>query len=369
MFRLPIILSAFIILALLHPVPVSAREPMAFGDSFPTLTLPVPADATDAAYLGVSGKQIFSPTHLAADLLVVEMLNVHCPHCQMQTASYNELFKLIQQDDSTRGRILMLGLAIGNVPEEVAAFRQAFRVPFPVLPDRHFDAWRAIGGTATPFTIYVRLDPTGGAPLVVGTHLGLNTHYQQVFHELKRLAHTDIWELRRQGRRASKVRTAIEPVLSPEELEYRVRTALIDTGGVLLDVRPVDLRSGRRVYVATMRRGNQLVRLFAEVTSRQSICDICHDVHFIYVFDANARVVAFEPIQLTKWGNVNWDANEVDSMRKRVVGSYLTAPPVFDPKVDAVTSATMTSAIIFDSLSQGEALLKELQQKGLWPVQ
>ncbi|RME36934.1 MAG: hypothetical protein D6794_07785, partial [Deltaproteobacteria bacterium] len=111
-----------------------------------------------------------------------------------------------------------------------------------------------------------------------------------------------------------------------------------------------------------------LVRLFAEVTSRQSICDICHDVHFIYVFDSQARVVAFEPIQLTKWGNVNWDSTEVERMRKKVVGSTLTAPPVFDPKVDAVTSATMTSAIIFDSLAQGESLLRELEQKGLWPA-
>ncbi len=355
-------------LACLLAAPAEARKPVAFGDTFPALTLTAPEAASDAVYLGVAAGKPFNPTRLHADLLVVEMLNVHCPHCQMQTASYNELFKLIQQDDSTRGRILMLGLAIGNVPDEVAAFRQAFRVPFPVLPDRSFSAWRAIGGTATPFTIYIRLDPTGGAPLVVGTHLGLNTHYQQVFRELKRLADTDIQELRRQGRRASAVRTAIEPILSPEELEYRVRTAFVDAGGILLDMRPVDLPSGRRVYVATLRRGDKLVRLFAEVTSRQSICDICHDVHFIYVFDSQARVVAFEPIQLTKWGNVNWDSTEVERMRKKVVGSTLTAPPVFDPKVDAVTSATMTSAIIFDSLAQGESLLRELEQKGLWPA-
>ena len=42
----------------------------------------------------------------------------------------------------------------------------------------------------------------------------------------------------------------------------------------------------------------------------------------------------------------------------------LTAPRPFDPKVDAVTSATISSAIIFDSIAQGQALLEELRNKG-----
>lgn len=48
-----------------------------------------------------------------------------------------------------------------------------------------------------------------------------------------------------------------------------------------------------------------------------------------------------------------------------LVGTYLAAPEPFDPTVDAVTSATITSAMIFDSLAQGEELLRELREKGL----
>jgi uncharacterized protein with FMN-binding domain len=33
--------------------------------------------------------------------------------------------------------------------------------------------------------------------------------------------------------------------------------------------------------------------------------------------------------------------------------------------VDAVSSATITSAVIFDSLSQGQTLLEALKKKGL----
>jgi len=347
---------------------LAVTDPISFGDSFPEVPLQAPADPADRAYLGLETSVGFTPSQVGGELLIVEMLNVHCPHCQMQTASYNELYKLIEADDRTRGRIHMLGLAIGNVQSEIDTFRRAFKVPFPVIPDPHFKAWRAIGGTATPFTIYVRQDAPGKPGVVAGTHLGLNTHYQNLFYEFQELAATNLDTLRKQGARAQKVRSAIEPLLSPEDLEFRVRTAFIDTGGTLLDFRQLDLRSGRRVYRARMRVNDQLRILFAEVTSRQSICDICHDVHFIYVFDKNARVIGFEPLQLTKWGNVNWDRQEVEKMRKRLLGSVLTTPPVFDPKVDAITSATMTSAIIFDSLGQGEDLLAELQEKGLWPV-
>ncbi|PNU18814.1 hypothetical protein C2E25_15680 [Geothermobacter hydrogeniphilus] len=347
---------------------LAATDPISFGDSFPEISLPIPAAQADRDYLGLPAGDHFTPSQVPGELLIIEMLNTHCPHCQMQTASYNELFKMIEADPKTRGRIHMLGLAIGNIPSEVEGFRRAFNVPFPVIPDPKFNFWRAIGGTTTPFTIYVRQDRPGKPGVVAGTHLGLNTHYENLFYEFQDLARTDLKTLRHQGARAKKVRSAIEPLLSPEDLEYRVRTAFIGTGGTQVAFRQLDLRSGRRVYMARMRRGNQVHTLFAEVTSRQSICDICHDVHFIYVFDKNARVVGFEPLQLTRWGNVNWNREEVDKMRKRLIGSVLTSPPVFDPQVDAVTAATMTSAIIFDSLGQGRDLLDELREKGLWPV-
>ena len=101
------------------------------------------------------------------------------------------------------------------------------------------------------------------------------------------------------------------------------------------------------------------------MTSRSAVCDVCHDVHFIYLFDRSTQIIGFEPLQLTKYGNVNWNRQEVNNMRKQVVGKYLTMPKPFDPAVDAISSATMTSAIIFDSLAQGEELLAELRQQGL----
>ena len=106
-------------------------------------------------------------------------------------------------------------------------------------------------------------------------------------------------------------------------------------------------------------------RVFAEVVSRPSVCDVCHDVHFLYVFDSEGKVIRFVPLQLTKLDNVLWDDAVLEKMRERIVGRYLSTPLIFDPKVDAVSSATMSSALIFDSLSKAKALMTELKEKGL----
>ncbi len=55
----------------------------------------------------------------------------------------------------------------------------------------------------------------------------------------------------------------------------------------------------------------------------------------------------------------------VENMRKRVVGRYIYLPFDFDPKIDAVTSATITSSIIFKSLEEEQSVFMELKEKGL----
>lgn len=348
-----------------RPLLAQEAQPLGFGDNFPEVKLQSPAEPAARSYLGLGKGAEFSLSQIGAELVLVELLNVHCPHCQMQTPSYNELYKLIEANPKTRGKIKMIGFAVGNLPEEVAGFKKRFSVPFPILADPNFQLWRAVGGSSTPFSLYVRQLRPGQPGVVAGSHLGLNTHYQRLFETLQRYAASDPEELRRQGAAAARVRTAVAPVVSATELETRVRKAFINVSNGIVEFARLELRSGRQVYTAIVRQAQGVERLFAEVTSRSSVCDICHDVHFIYVFNGNGEIVGFEPLQLTKYGNVDWNQQEVATMRKRVVGKYLTAPPPFNPKLDAISSATMTSAIIFDSLAQGEQLLRELQEQGL----
>ncbi len=358
-------LAAVPLLALLTLAPAAAedRPLIAFGDSFPELALTLSGPDHDFSYLGLDAGARFTPGQISAELLLVELLNVHCVHCQQQAPSYNELYKLIETTPAARGRIKLLGIAVGNLPEEVAAFRRTYQVPFPIVADPSFAAHRALGGSATPFSIYVRQDSSSRPGVVAKTHLGLNADVQKVFAELRQIAGADAAALRRQGAAAARKRTAITPLYNDEQLADRVQQAFRKTGGELVAFGPDELHSGRRVYTAVMRRAEQSARLFAEVASRQTVCDICHDVHFIYIFDTTTRIVGFEPLQVTKYGNLAWNDQEVEWMRRRVMGQYLTAPRPFDPEVDAVSSATISSAIIFDSLAQGEALIEELRAK------
>jgi len=343
----------------------AAEKPLLLpGKPFPDISLSAPQAPQDRSYLRLGGSH-FVPSQIDADLLLIELLNVHCPHCQMQAPAYNELFRLIEENPETRGKIKMLGFAVGNLPKEVNIFRQAYQVPFPIIADPGFALWRAVGGSATPLTIYVRQDRSGRTGVVAGTHLGMNTNYRQLYRQLQLLLATDPAALRQKAQSAADRQSRIKPILSAAEIEYRVRTEFTRLGGII-DFSKLSLLSGRQVFTALIQRaGGQQERLFAEVASRSSVCDVCHDVHFIYLFDRSARVISFEPLQLTKYGNVNWNQQEVAKMRKRVVGHYLTAPTAFDPEVDAISSATMTSAIIFDSLAQGEEILTELRQQGL----
>lgn len=358
-------LTFFALLFNLYAFPAAAEQSLIRpGDPFPELRLRSPSEPADLEYLRLTADKIFTPSQIKVDLLVVELLNVHCSHCQQQAPAYNELFKLIETSAESKGKIKILGVAAGNLDWEVEAFRKAYQVNFPIIADPSFIAWRAIGGSSTPFTIYVRQDSTGKPGVVTGIHRGLNKRYQQLYQDLIPMAKQDLPELRRKARAVASKNPGIKPVLPPQELEFRVRTAFTQFG-LIEDFSKLSLLSGRQVYTAMVRQGETRQRLFAEVSSRSSVCDVCHDVHFIYLFDRSMQVIDFEALHLTKYGNVNWSKHEIKTMREKVVGKYLTMPQPFDPKLDAISSATMTSAIIFDSLSQGKELIDELRTQGL----
>lgn len=352
----------FLIVSWLSPLH-SIADGLNHGKPFPEAQLRLNDDPESNHYLGISNPGNFTLSKIRGELVLVEFLNVHCPHCQMQAPSYNELFKNIEARED-RDKIKMLGVAVGNLPYEVAAFRNAYQVQFPIVADTDFSIWRAVQGEATPYSVYVRQTEPGKPGIVAGTHLGLNTHYQALLNELVKLAGTSPESLVAQADQAAKKRHAIARLFSDDELEHRVRNAFVGTGGNITKFAKLSLSSGRQVYAAQLQSGDRQRLLFAEVVSRQSVCDICHDVYFIYIFDIQGQVFGFDSLQLTKYGNVNWNAGEISSMRSKLLGKSITQQHRFNPQVDAISSATMTSAIIFDSLNQGKALLGELKEKG-----
>ena len=345
----------------------ASAEPIQMGEPFPEVPLPAPADAAQRDYLGLEDAKPFTLDEVEGAVVLVEMLNVLCPHCVKQTVPYNRLYDMLAADPETRDQVKMLGVAVANSDAQIDDFVVIYDVAYPVVPDRKFALHRAVRGGPTPFTIYVLRDAPGQVGVVAGTHLGEDHDMESLFNYLKYLlreADTGEFTVLYDGQ-APATRAVPEPPQSETQIADLVRTAFAGQGEALQDFRRLELPSGRWVYAASVVRDGGRQPLFAEVTSRSAICDICHNVHFFYLFDRQGTVLAFEALHLTKYGNEEWTEAELARFKQRVVGKKLADTWDFDPQADAVTSATMTSAIIFDSLDQGQTLLEELRAAGL----
>jgi hypothetical protein len=103
---------------------------------------------------------------------------------------------------------------------------------------------------------------------------------------------------------------------------------------------------------------------FAKLVSRNPVCDVCHAAHFVLIFDHNGVVADFIPLHITKYGNRDWTAEEIKKTRDRLIGKSVLQPLSFDPHADAVSGATMSSALVFNSVERTEKDYRLLQEKG-----
>ena len=100
------------------------------------------------------------------------------------------------------------------------------------------------------------------------------------------------------------------------------------------------------------------------VGAEGKICDVCHDVYFIYVFDKTGTIRDLLPIQFPKYGNKEFTKAEVEKTRKAIVGKNVLKPIQFNERTDAVTSGTMTSQLIFRSVNRGRKIYEKLKKAG-----
>ena len=344
---------------------IQAAKSISAGETFPATLLPAPFESIQCSYLGIPAEQPFAFRQINAQVVLIEVLNVHCPHCQKQTAPYNRLYRMIEADPETRGRIKMVGVAVANDDEDIDDFVIIYSVAYPIVSDRNFKLYSAVRAGETPFSIYVLRDSTSEPFVVAGTHLGSDDNVDELFAYLKDLLGTQTSEFTSLPRDKEATVVRLQPPQNESEINKIVAGSFARQGELVGAVGKHDLPSGRKIYTATVMKGDAVRKLFLEISSRSAICDICHSVHFAYVFDSAGLILDFIPLSLTKYGNVEWNKVEVGFFRRRVVGRQLAGDWGFDAKVDSVSSATMTSAIIFDELDHGGKLLEELRRENI----
>ncbi len=142
------------------------------------------------------------------------------------------------------------------------------------------------------------------------------------------------------------------PQLSPPEIQELIRQSVAAAGHQIAEIESLMLENRQELYVITIAPQGSGVFFFARLESGITMCDVCHDTHFLYLFDQNGGVVDFIPLELTKYGNIDWSDADVDKMKKNLVGTSLFEPYEFDPAADAVTTATMSSSMIYEAMNR-----------------
>ncbi len=320
-------------------------------------------------FLGMFAAKEFTPSDVKADVLVIEFYNVYCTSCQRQAPIMNELFERVNSREAMRKRVRFFGIGVGNTESEADMFMRRYSVEFPMFADTDFSNYEAIGDPgATPLTLIVKKN--GKDLRIVSAHAGLVKSVDFFMSEIQKALAGDpgAFAIEAQQTQPDTIvkRPRMDLNMSAEEVQKRVLESMRKAADGSLTFETVLKKTYPRsgdIYVATAVQSGVAINLYAQVVSRPPTCDVCHGVHFILVFDADGLLSYFEPLHLTKYGNVTWSAYDTQHIRRKLIGLDVRQPFSYDPSVDSVTTATMTSVIIFNSVQRLQDVVREINGK------
>ncbi|GEM_PF-363163 len=125
--------------------------------SLPPFELPMPQEESAKSYLGLSGTENFEIGQIKAQVLIIEVFNFYCPHCQRAAPQVNELYQEIESRPDLKAKIKIIGIGGGNSPYEVNSFKEKYKVPFPLFSDQSMEISSILGVKGTPTFIWVKL--------------------------------------------------------------------------------------------------------------------------------------------------------------------------------------------------------------------
>jgi peroxiredoxin len=356
------LITLFTLILIFHVSARGEKTSLGFAVPFPDLPFTQSLSKEERLYLGVPQKTKFSFREIKGDLILVELISVYCVNCQKQAPIFTQLYSSIQKDPKLKGKVKMIGIAAGNNSKEVESFKKEYQIPYPIFSDARFDAHMAVGSPRTPFTIWVRKDAQRKG-VVVSTHLGLIESAENVLAETRAVLQYDL-ALLKPRRGAIYEGDALKPPFTEEELLEKAKKGMEASGGKVLQIEKITLKDGDSVYAGKVDLGSRQENFFSKLASRRAVCDICHDTFFIYTFDSMGKVVDIVPIQLTKIDNLNWTEQDLQKLKARTIGKSILKPFPFDPGVDSVSGATITAALVLDSLDKAKKVFEKLKKEG-----
>ncbi|MFZ2446097.1 MAG: TlpA disulfide reductase family protein [Syntrophobacteraceae bacterium] len=137
------------------PSAVPAQTTPREGSVFPDLSLPLPQKIDERNYLQVE-EGPFKLSQVKTEVLIVEIFSMYCPYCQKEAPNVNGLFEALAANPKLKSRVKLIGIGAGNSSFEVNAFRNLYRIEFPLLPDGDLAIHKQLGAVGTPYFFVLR---------------------------------------------------------------------------------------------------------------------------------------------------------------------------------------------------------------------
>ena len=130
-------------------------------ERFPEITFHNSLSKGEQEYLGIQNKVSFSINDIKGTFIIVELTNTYCVSCQKNIKILNEVYKQTLKRKELKGKIKVMGIAIGNNTREVDYFKNEHKILYPLITDPEFAAHKELGEPRVPYTMFVRRDASG----------------------------------------------------------------------------------------------------------------------------------------------------------------------------------------------------------------
>lgn len=341
-------------LALLLSVPAYCG-PLLRGAEIPDLSADPLAEPDGYAKLGLT--QTSGPvklTDIKGEILILELFNRFCMSCLKQTAELEKFNQDIQKA-GLADKIKILGIGIGNSGPDLVAFKKVVPYSYAVAPDQRFNFYYDIGDLdSAPTTLFLRRK--GEKWVLVDGHAGIHGAVEMLVRSRVLL------EYREGAMPAIDFSGKKKEVALNEAEKVQYAKAVIErAGGAPGAVARVE--GGPMDIFRALDGDGKPTGLYAVVATRLPVCDLCHQSVFAIAMDAGGGVKAFLPIYLTKFGNEAWTDEDNAFLAGRLAGRGGEAL-AFNGEVDAVTSATISSSLIFDEARRASLFIAKTGAAG-----